>query len=54
MPISKEANESSQFYFWFFPSENPAASDEILIWLNGGVRSPNSEMDIPFSLMSHV
>ncbi|KAG4428662.1 hypothetical protein IFR05_015850 [Cadophora sp. M221] len=36
MPISKEANESSQFYFWFFPSENPAASDEILIWLNGG------------------
>ncbi|CZT41294.1 probable carboxypeptidase Y precursor [Rhynchosporium secalis] len=36
MPISKAANESSEFYFWFFPSENPAASDEILIWLNGG------------------
>ncbi|KAH7350830.1 Alpha/Beta hydrolase protein [Rhexocercosporidium sp. MPI-PUGE-AT-0058] len=36
MPISKAANESSQLYFWFFPSENPAASDEILIWLNGG------------------
>jgi hypothetical protein len=36
MPISKAANESSQLYFWFFPSENPEASDEILIWLNGG------------------
>src|SRR6187402_981845 len=37
IPISKAANESSQLYFWFFPSENPAACDEILIWLNGGV-----------------
>lgn len=37
MPISKAANESSQLYFWFFPSENPDASEEILIWLNGGV-----------------
>lgn len=26
-----------QLYFWFFPSENPAATDEVLIWLNGGV-----------------
>lgn len=26
-----------QLYFWFFPSENPAATDEIMIWLNGGV-----------------
>ena len=23
-------------FFWFFPSENPAATDELLIWLNGG------------------
>ncbi|KAI3393784.1 hypothetical protein diail_3605 [Diaporthe ilicicola] len=23
-------------FFWFFPSENPAAEKEILIWLNGG------------------
>ncbi|KAG9239634.1 Alpha/Beta hydrolase protein [Amylocarpus encephaloides] len=36
MPISSAANESSQLYFWFFPSENVEASDEILIWLNGG------------------
>ena len=26
-----------QLYFWFFPSENPEATDEVLIWLNGGV-----------------
>lgn len=26
-----------QLYFWFFPSGNPEATDEILIWLNGGV-----------------
>jgi carboxypeptidase D len=36
MPISKAANESRELYFWFFPSENPEACDEILIWLNGG------------------
>jgi hypothetical protein len=37
MLISKASNDS-QLYFWFFPSENPAGSDEILIWLNEGVR----------------
>ncbi|CCD44947.1 serine carboxypeptidase [Botrytis cinerea] len=36
LPISSEPDESRKFYFWFFPSENPAATDEILIWLNGG------------------
>lgn len=35
LPISEEA-DASELYFWFFPSENPLASDEILIWLNGG------------------
>jgi carboxypeptidase D len=35
MPISDEKN-ASELYFWFFPSENPAAEKEILIWLNGG------------------
>ena len=29
-------NETRELYFWFFPSSNPAASDEITIWLNGG------------------
>ncbi|TVY33747.1 putative serine carboxypeptidase [Lachnellula subtilissima] len=36
MPISKKKNETRELYFWFFPSENIDASDEILIWLNGG------------------
>ncbi|KAH9859685.1 hypothetical protein IAQ61_011466 [Plenodomus lingam] len=36
LPISDKANETSELYFWFFPSENPAASEEIVIWLNGG------------------
>ncbi|KAF2861342.1 alpha/beta-hydrolase [Piedraia hortae CBS 480.64] len=35
LPISSEPN-SSELFFWFFPSSNPFASDEILIWLNGG------------------
>ena len=37
MPISNNASaNSSQLYFWFFPTTNKAAGDEILIWLNGG------------------
>ncbi|KAL9624242.1 MAG: hypothetical protein Q9160_001489 [Pyrenula sp. 1 TL-2023] len=36
LPISDNANETSQLYFWFFPSPNTAAENEILIWLNGG------------------
>lgn len=39
MPISDKANETDQLYFWFFPSANPDAGDEITIWLNG-VRIP--------------
>ncbi|KAI9657734.1 MAG: hypothetical protein M1821_002910 [Bathelium mastoideum] len=35
LPISSGAN-SSELYFWFFPSANVNASDEITIWLNGG------------------
>ncbi|KAH8803094.1 Alpha/Beta hydrolase protein [Xylogone sp. PMI_703] len=36
LPISTIKNEPRQLFFWFFPSENPLAGDEILIWLNGG------------------
>ncbi|OAP65364.1 hypothetical protein AYL99_01336 [Fonsecaea erecta] len=35
LPISSEKN-ASELYFWFFPSTNPNATNEILIWLNGG------------------
>ncbi|KAF2635776.1 alpha/beta-hydrolase [Massarina eburnea CBS 473.64] len=36
LPISSAANETGELYFWFFPSSNPSAADEITIWLNGG------------------
>ncbi|KAI9660522.1 MAG: hypothetical protein M1821_009873 [Bathelium mastoideum] len=36
LPITGNASDPNQLWFWFFPSENPAASDEITIWLNGG------------------
>ncbi|KAL1902840.1 hypothetical protein Sste5346_000751 [Sporothrix stenoceras] len=36
LPLSSDPNDENQLFFWFFPSENPAASEEIVIWLNGG------------------
>lgn len=36
LPISQKSNETNQLYFWYFPSQNPLAQDEITIWLNGG------------------
>lgn len=36
VPISSAANETRKLFFWFFPSANPAATDEIVIWFNGG------------------
>ncbi|KAI9833597.1 MAG: hypothetical protein M1819_003550 [Sarea resinae] len=36
LPISKDANETRELFFWFFPSDNPQSSEEITIWLNGG------------------
>jgi carboxypeptidase D len=35
LPVSNVTN-SSELYFWFFPSENALAGNEIVIWLNGG------------------
>ncbi|KXH65985.1 carboxypeptidase cpdS [Colletotrichum salicis] len=36
IPISKESNETRQLFFWYFPSTNPDAAEEVTIWLNGG------------------
>lgn len=36
LPISANANETRKLFFWFFPSSNPAATDEIAVWFNGG------------------
>ncbi|EXJ60001.1 carboxypeptidase D [Cladophialophora yegresii CBS 114405] len=35
LPISNRTN-ASELFFWFFPSTNPNATNEIVIWLNGG------------------
>lgn len=36
LSISDNSSDPNQLFFWFFPSENPSASNEIVIWLNGG------------------
>ncbi|KAK0627147.1 carboxypeptidase cpdS precursor [Immersiella caudata] len=36
LPISSSSTEQANLFFWFFPSTNPTASKEIVIWLNGG------------------
>jgi carboxypeptidase D len=36
LPITSNTNDPNQLWFWFFPSSNPLASNEITIWLNGG------------------
>lgn len=38
LPISTNANDTNQLFFWFFPSENKTVGNEITIWLTGGVR----------------
>ena len=36
LPISNAPNETRQLYFWFFPSSNPNATNEIAIWVSEG------------------
>jgi carboxypeptidase D len=36
LPISQNASETRKLFFWFFPSENPLATDEITVWFTGG------------------
>lgn len=35
-PIASNTTDPNQLWFWFFPSGNPLAQNEIVIWLNGG------------------
>lgn len=35
LPLGNSTED--ELFFWFFPSTNEAAEQEILIWLNGGV-----------------
>ena len=36
LPISQSPDETRQLFFWFFPSTNPDAGNEVTIWFNGG------------------
>ncbi|RDW73311.1 carboxypeptidase-1 [Coleophoma cylindrospora] len=36
LSISSNATDENKLWFWFFPSSNPLAAEEITIWLNGG------------------
>lgn len=33
---------NGELFFWFFPSSNVSATDDVVIWINGGVRDPRS------------
>ncbi|KAJ9145350.1 Carboxypeptidase [Pleurostoma richardsiae] len=35
IPIDASQPNGSALWFWFFPTENPAGSEEIVIWFNG-------------------
>ena len=32
LPISQDPDDDRQLYFWFFPSTNPDAGKEVVIW----------------------
>lgn len=34
--VNPNGTDARELFFWFFPSPNPAAADEITIWLTGG------------------
>lgn len=36
LSIDSNSTNENGLWFWFFPSENPKASNEVVIWLNGG------------------
>lgn len=36
MSINNNTNNTNRLYFWYFPSDNPKAGNEITLWLNGG------------------
>lgn len=36
LPISGDADETRELFFWFFPTTHPDPQEEIVIWFNGG------------------
>lgn len=41
LPISQAANESRQLFFWFFPTTNPDAGNEVTIWSVSSAAAPS-------------
>lgn len=37
LSITKDPKAEEKLFFWFWPSTNPSAEKEIVLWLNGGV-----------------
>ncbi|CAE7154371.1 unnamed protein product [Rhizoctonia solani] len=36
MPISADPNETRKLFFWFWPSNNPQFTNDLVFWTNGG------------------
>lgn len=36
VPDAINGSSDNELFFWFFPSKNPAATNEVTVWLNGG------------------
>ncbi|EYB27867.1 hypothetical protein FG05_04546 [Fusarium graminearum] len=34
--LKKNGSKDSKFFYWFFPTVNPAGKDDVVIWFNGG------------------
>jgi carboxypeptidase D len=32
----KTGSKDPKFFYWFFPTVNPAGKDDVVIWFNGG------------------
>ncbi|KAI1336708.1 serine carboxypeptidase [Xylariaceae sp. FL0016] len=36
LPISDDADDDNELFFWFFPNSGNSTEKEVLVWLNGG------------------
>jgi carboxypeptidase D len=34
--LKKNGSKDPKFFYWFFPTVNPAGKDDVVIWFNGG------------------
>jgi len=57
LSIDDNAENQNQLFFWFWPSDNVNATDEIVIWLNGGPglveRCTTSVLGLTYQVLIH-